>query len=149
MSSSAVRNGIAGSGSAVIAAMSVMLLVPQPAQGAPVDTSWWECNFCPFEDGEAAVEAEAGSLYADGASARFGEFDSISEDGGYLVLDGNAGARRADGSFWRAATKDLGLDNRSVAVAAGHAGRWQLDAGYAASPYNRYDTTVTPFVAGD
>jgi MtrB/PioB family decaheme-associated outer membrane protein len=113
-----------------------------------VDTSEWECNFCPFEDGQVTSEAEAGSLYADGAAAHFGEFDGITEDGGYLVLDGSAGRRDEDGGFWRVSAADLGLDNRSVALAAGQAGRWDVGAGYVASPYNRYDTTVTPFQAG-
>jgi MtrB/PioB family decaheme-associated outer membrane protein len=124
------------------------LLTAWPALGAPVDTSGWECNFCPFEDGKPVVEAEAGSLYADGATARFGEFDGITEDGGYLVLDGSAGERREDGAYWSAVARDLGLDDRSVEVAAGRAGAWKVEAGYIAAPYNRYDTTVTPFLGG-
>lgn len=130
-------------------ALVLALTAASVAQGAEVDTSGWECNFCPFEDGEASVEAEAGSLYADGVASRFGEFDGITEEGGYLVLDGSAGMRDEDGSFWRVDAADLGLDNRSLGVAAGQAGSWRLDAGYVAAPYNRYDTTVTPFAASE
>lgn len=126
----------------------LVLLAPLLAEGAPVDTSEWECNFCPFEDGQLASEVEAGSLYADGVAAKFGEFDGISEDGGYLVLDGSAGERHENGSFWRAVAKDLGLDNRSIAAVMGREGRWQADLGFVASPHNVYDTTVTPFVSG-
>ena len=130
------------------AALTLSLLAPAAALGAAVDTSGWECNFCPFEDGQVASEAEAGSLYADGAAARFGEFDGITEDGAYLVLDGSAGARHEDGGFWRVSARDLGLDNRSIDFATGNSGRWEADAAYVAAPYNRYDTTVTPFLAG-
>lgn len=126
----------------------LVLLTPWLANGQAVDTSGWECSFCPFEDGEPAVEVEAGSLYADGVDAKFGEFDGITEDGGYLVVDGSAGERKEDGSFWRATAEDLGLDNRGISVAAGREGFWQADFGYVASPHNVYDTTVTPFTAG-
>lgn len=129
-------------------ALGLVLLGPLLAEGAPVDTSEWECNFCPFEDGQVTSEVEAGSLYADGVAAKFGEFDGISEDGGYLVLDGSTGARHENGSFWRVMAKDLGLDNGSIGAAAGREGIWQVDLGYVASPHNVYDTTVTPFVAG-
>lgn len=138
--------GMAWNGGAAIAALAAALLASGPASGEPVDTSGWECNFCPFEDGEVKSEAEAGSLYADGAAARFGEFDGITEDGAYLVLDGSAGAQSGDGRFWRVSAADLGLDNRSIGFATGQSGRWEVDAGYVASPYNRYDTTVTPFL---
>jgi MtrB/PioB family decaheme-associated outer membrane protein len=128
------------------AARWLALIAPGPALGEPVDTSGWECNFCPFEDGRTTSEVEAGSLYADGAAAKFGEFDGITEEGGYLLLDGRAGEQREDGTFWSAFANDLGLDNASAGVTAGRAGRWQVGAGYVASPYNRYDTTLTPFV---
>lgn len=134
-------------GSLVAATLPFVLLASAPASAAPVDTSAWACNFCPFEDGVTKVEAEAGSLYADGTSARFGEFDGITEDGGYAVLDGSAGERRENGAFWSVSARDVGLDNRSIAAEAGQAGEWLAGAGYVASPYNRYDTTVTPFLA--
>jgi MtrB/PioB family decaheme-associated outer membrane protein len=126
----------------------LLLIAPLLAHGAPVDTSGWECNFCPFEDGRRESEVEAGSLYADGVGAKFGEFDGISEDGGYLVVDGAAGERRESGSFWQVTAKDLGLDNGGFAAATGRDGLWRVDLGYVASPHNVYDTTVTPFVAG-
>jgi hypothetical protein len=49
--------------------LALAFLASAPARAAPVDTSAWECHFCPFEDGQATVEAEAGSLYADGVDA--------------------------------------------------------------------------------
>jgi MtrB/PioB family decaheme-associated outer membrane protein len=148
MNRSGTVNGGARAGKTVLAALALLLLAPGSARGETVDTSRWECNFCPFEDGRVKSEAEAGSLYADGAAARFGEFDGITDEGGYLVLDGSAGARSEDGGFWRVSAEDLGLDNRSIDFAAGKAGRWEAEAAYVAAPYNRYDTTVTPFSAG-
>jgi MtrB/PioB family decaheme-associated outer membrane protein len=148
MSGNAVLSGSARSGDAALAALALALLAPAAALGETVDTSRWECNFCPFEHGEVKSEAEAGSLYADGAAARFGEFDGITEEGGYLVLDGSAGAQDEDGDFWRVSARDLGLDDRSIDFAAGKSGQWEADAAYVASPYNRYDTTVTPFLPG-
>ena len=124
-------------------ALGAMLMAPMLANGAQVDTSGWECNFCPFEDGQLDSEVEAGSLYADGAAAKFGEFDGISEDGGYLVVNGSTGERHENGSFWRATVKDLGLDNGRIEAVAGREGHWQADVGYVASPHNVYDTTVT------
>lgn len=125
-----------------------VLMAPLLANGQAVDTSGWECNFCPFEDGQLESEVEVGSLYADGVAAKFGEFDGISEDGGYVVVDGSVGERRENGAFWRATARDLGLDNGGIALAAGREGLWQADVGYVASPHNVFDTTVTPFVAG-
>jgi MtrB/PioB family decaheme-associated outer membrane protein len=122
------------------------LLLALPATGQAVDTSAWECNFCPFDDQDPA-EIEAGSLYADGVEAKFGEFDGISEDGGYLVLDGRAGERQEDGRFWNVAADDLGLDNRSLALATGREAAWRVGLGYLAAPHNVFDTTVTPFDA--
>jgi MtrB/PioB family decaheme-associated outer membrane protein len=129
-------------------ALALVLFAARSAHGAPVDTSGWECHFCPFEDGEATVEAEAGSLYADGVAAKFGEFDGITEDGGYLVLGGSAGERREDGAYWRVDARDVGLDNGTIEAAAGQAGFWEVGLGYVAAPHNRYDTTATPFLAG-
>jgi MtrB/PioB family decaheme-associated outer membrane protein len=126
-----------------------LLLLPLPAFGAEVDTSAWECNFCPFEDGQATGEVQAGSLYVDGAAAKFGEFDGISEDGGYLAIDGSSGQREASGTFWRVSANDLGLDNGSFAAAAGKEGSWKVGLGYTASPHDVYDTTVTPFSASE
>lgn len=129
-------------------ALGLLFMVPLLAHGQAVDTSGWECNFCPFEDGQTESEVEAGSLYADDVDARFGEFDGISEDGGYVVVDGLVGARRESGAFWNVTAKDLGLDNRSLVLAAGREGMWRADLGYVSAPHNVYDTTVTPFVAG-
>lgn len=128
--------------------LGAVLLAPMLAHGQAVDTSGWECKFCPFEDGQTESDVEAGGLYADGVQAKFGEFDGITEDGAYLVVNGEAGARREDGNFWNVTAEDLGLDNRSIAAEAGREGRWWADLGYLAAPHNVYDTTVTPFVAG-
>ena len=129
-------------------ALGLVLMAPLLANGATVDTSGWECNFCPFEDGQLASEVEAGSLYADGVGAKFGEFDGITDDGGYLVVDANTGERYENGSFCRGDGKQSGFDNGSIEAVAGREGHWQADVGYVASPHNVYDTTVTPFVAG-
>jgi len=50
-------------------ASGLLLMAPLLAHGAPVDTSGWECNFCPFEDGQLESEvADLGDL-ADQAAA--------------------------------------------------------------------------------
>jgi MtrB/PioB family decaheme-associated outer membrane protein len=115
---------------------------------APVDTSQWRCEFCPFEDGEVIAEAEAGSIYVDDPAAKFGEYDGLSEEGSYLALGGSARQRRGDGLFWNAVAQDLGLDSRSIAVSGGREGKWQANLGYVASPHNVFDTTLTPFSVG-
>jgi MtrB/PioB family decaheme-associated outer membrane protein len=129
-------------------AIVLALMAPMSALGQTVDTSGWECNFCPFEDGQVESEVEAGSLYADGVTAKFGEFDGIDEDGGYLVVEGFTGERQENGSFWNVTASDLGLENGSLAVAAGREGSWRAELGYLEAPHNVYDTTVMPFVAG-
>jgi MtrB/PioB family decaheme-associated outer membrane protein len=129
-------------------ALGLVLVAPMLAHAQAVDTSGWKCDFCPFEDGQVESEVEAGSLYADGVTAKFGEFDGIDEDGGYLDVDGFTGERRENGSFWNVTAQDLGLDNGSLVAAAGREGLWRADVGYVAAPHNVYDTTVTPFVAG-
>jgi MtrB/PioB family decaheme-associated outer membrane protein len=132
----------------MIAGSCFALLAPLLSVAAEVDTSKWNCEFCPFEDGEVTADVEAGSIYVDDSAAKFGEYDGLNEDGSYLALGGNAGQRRADGLFWKAAAQDLGLDSRSVAASGGREGEWQVDAGYVASPHYVFDTTLTPFTVG-
>jgi MtrB/PioB family decaheme-associated outer membrane protein len=131
-----------------IAVRWLAVVAPVLMGAAPVDTSQWRCEFCPFEDGEVSAEAEAGSIYVDDSAAKFGEYDGLSEDGSYLALGGSARQRRGNGLFWSAVAQDLGLDSRSAAVSGGREGEWQVDLGYVASPHNVFDTTLTPFSVG-
>lgn len=128
-------------------ALGLVLVAPLLAAAGPVDTSEWKCEFCPFEDGLVASAVEAGSLYAEGVDAKFGEFDGITEDGAYLVIDGGVGARQESGAFWRVDASDLGLDNGGLRATTGQEGTWRADLAYVASAHNVFDTTETPFVA--
>jgi len=133
---------------AAIASRWLVLAAPLLTGASPVDTSQWRCEFCPFEDGEVVAEVEAGSVYVDDSAAKFGEYDGLNEEGGYLALGGSARQRRENGLTWRADLQDLGLSSRSAALSGGREGAWQVDLGYVAAPHNVFDTTLTPFTVG-
>ena len=79
---------------------------------AQVDTSNWECESCPFDEGYRA-ELEVGATEVSDDSVRFGNFTGYGEKGTYANVDGQG---RYVGEEYRADwyIEDLGLDSRVV-----------------------------------
>jgi MtrB/PioB family decaheme-associated outer membrane protein len=125
-------------------AVAAALFVPCSAV-SQVDTSYWKCKLCPFEEGYRA-DYEAGATYVSDDSARFGDATGYDEKGGYLNLDGE-GSYAADGTQMRWYAEDLGLESRALSIAGGRQGSYDLQLGYSELPYRLYDTTSTVFAA--
>lgn len=115
--------------------------------GTAVDTSAWKCRTCPFQEDDLGAEIELGGGSVDDASAKFGDYTGLDDDGAFAVVQGRAGNVQSSGWFWDVEARDLGLDARSVAVEAGKSGRLELSAAYRKLPHTLFDTTSTPYAS--
>ncbi|MDH3451218.1 MAG: MtrB/PioB family outer membrane beta-barrel protein, partial [Gammaproteobacteria bacterium] len=130
-----------------ILALSTAAAAAQAAAGvgqAAVDTSKWKCELCKFQDGlSGAVEVGAGHVSDD--SYKFGEYTGLHEKGGFLIGEGTARFRGADGAYWNANASDLGLKSRALDVEGGRQGRYKLFLQYDELPHYISDSARTPF----
>jgi MtrB/PioB family decaheme-associated outer membrane protein len=124
--------------------LAVPLVLLGPAISyAQVDTSEWECESCPFDQGyRAAIEVGATNVSDD--AARFGNFTGYDEKGTYANLDGQG---RYAGDDYRVdyTMEDLGLDSRVFELSVGAPGQFEVRLGYRELPFRRFDTTSTIF----
>ena len=88
---------------------------------------------------------EAGALYVTKDSSRFGEYNGLDQQGGYVIgnfqLYGGGGA--ASAFRWRIVGSDVGLDTRNIMGEVGDQGRWRVVLGYDQIPKRYADTFVT------
>ncbi|MDJ0905690.1 MAG: MtrB/PioB family decaheme-associated outer membrane protein [Woeseiaceae bacterium] len=124
-------------------AAAAALLAPGAVM-AQVDTSDWNCEFCPFEDGYRA-DYSAGGSYVNDDAARFGNGTGLDEKGAYADLDGNGRSLSEGGTEVTWYAEDLGLDSRVFEFGVGKPGKFGLEFGYSELPYRRFGDTVTPF----
>lgn len=110
---------------------------------AQVDTSEWQCEFCPFEDGYRA-EVDVGASNVSEDAARFGNGTGHDEKGTYLDVSGE-GRYVNDGTSVSWYAEDLGLDSRVFSISAGRPGTYEVDLGYRELPYRLFDSTATIF----
>lgn len=115
------------------------------AAGTPVDTSKWLCKLCKFETGTSgSVEIGAGRVSE--PSAKFGEYNGLDKEGGYLVGGATVDHRGDGGTYWNARASELGLDTRSAAFEAGRQGGYGLFLDYAETPHVVSKDAQTPFL---
>ncbi len=124
------------------AALALLIALPGTVH-AQADTSNWECEYCPFEEGYRA-SYEAGATYVSDDAARFGNATGYDEKGGYANLDGE-GAYASDGYRLNWYLEDLGLDSRVAELEGGRQGSYGFYIGYRELPYRLFDTTSTVF----
>ena len=124
-------------------AVATALLAPAAAM-AQVDTSDWNCEYCPFEDGYRA-EYSVGGSYVNEDAARFGNGTGLDEKGAYADVDGEGRLLNESGTEVTWYAEDLGLDSRVFEVGFGKPGKFGLEIGYRELPYRRFGDTVTPF----
>jgi MtrB/PioB family decaheme-associated outer membrane protein len=119
---------------------------PAPAQEAPAapDTSKWACSKCPFPKGYRA-EAQLGGGYVDEASAKFGDYTGLDDEGGYVVAGAEGGVALESGYRLEYALRDLGLDSRSAAIEGGKQGSYEFGLSYDGIPHTISDTGETIF----
>lgn len=126
------------------ATIATALLTPVAAM-AQVDTSEWNCEYCPFADGYRA-EVDVGADYVSEDAARFGNGTGLDEKGAEVHLAGE-GRYLNDGTevSWHA--EDLGIDSRVLELSAGKPGKFEVGLGYRELPYRLFDTTSTIFAS--
>lgn len=126
---------------AVAAALATPVAHTDAAHG--VDTSEWKCESCPFPTAYES-EVEAGGLYVDEDSAKFGEHNGLDEKGAYPAVGASGGRRHESGTYWRYGVADLGF-NPEATLTAGREGRFEARLAYDELPRNAWDSTATPF----
>lgn len=127
-----------------LAALLAATLPTHGATAAEPDISKWECRFCTFARGWHG-SADAGLQLSDSSSFRYGEYSGLNDRGAHAELGGTALYRDAKGRYVDARADDLGLESRSISVAGGQQGRYELRADFQQIPQFRYDTASTPF----
>lgn len=127
----------------ILVVMTGAALAATAAHSQSVDTSAWECEFCPFENGySGAYELGATSVSDD--SAHIGNATGYGEEGEYANVDGEG--HHASESYqlrWR--VEDLGLDSRYVEFAGGRQGTLDYNLSYREIPQTQFFTTSTIF----
>ena len=95
---------------------------------------------------------EAGSLYSSQSSAKFGQYNGLS-DGGFYGL-GNLDVRGGDGydeskdsaMRWKFGGTNLGTTSRALDLSVGDQGKWKINLGYDELQHNITDTYQTPLL---
>jgi MtrB/PioB family decaheme-associated outer membrane protein len=113
---------------------------------AGVDTSDWKCESCPFVQ-EYEAEVDAGVLYVDDDSAKFGEYNGLNEKGAYADVGATGGSRSEAGNYYDYRLDGLGVDPEAE-VTFGKEGLYEAVLSYDTIPHETWDTTVTPFERG-
>ena len=131
----------------LVVAAAILSVSPRaPAEDAPaVDTSRWQCKYCPFEETRSA-SADLGAGYVSDDSAKFGEYTGLDEKGAYVVANADGRYRSKDGLWLDLSAVDLGLDSRWVSIEGGKQGTYQLHLSYQQLPHHISDTAVSPFI---
>jgi MtrB/PioB family decaheme-associated outer membrane protein len=127
----------------ILVAMTVAAMAATTAQSQGVDTSAWQCEFCPFEGGNRADYALGATNVSDD-SAYLGDASGYSEEGVYANVDGE-GSYVSDGHQLRWLVEDLGLDSRYAEIAGGRQGTLDYNLSYREIPRTQYFTTNTIF----
>ncbi len=127
----------------ILVAMTGAMMVATAAHAQEVDTSAWECEFCPFESGHRA-DYELGATSVSDDSAYFGNASGYGEEGVYANVDGE-GSFASENHQLRWLAEDLGLDSRYAELAGGRQGSFDYNLSYREIPKTQFFTTNTIF----
>ena len=117
----------------------------QTITGSSVDTSEWKCKFCPVDEGfSGEVELGLGNVSED--SFKFGEYNGLYEQGGFLLLNAETRYRGEDATYLDVSGTDLGLDTREVNIDGGVQGKYSLFLNYDEIPHYISDSAASPFL---
>jgi len=125
----------------IFVAITVAAMAATMAQAQQVDTSAWECEFCPFESGNRADYQLGASSVSDDA-AYLGDASGYSEEGVYANVDGE-GSYASEGHQLRWSVEDLGLDSRYAELAGGRQGTFDYNLSYREIPRTQFFTTIS------
>ncbi len=130
-------------GSFILVAITSMAMATAAAQSQAVNTSAWECEFCPFESGYRA-DYQLGARSVSDDSAYFGGASGYDEQRIYANVDGEGSyADKEHQLRWQ--VEDLGLASRYVELAGGHQGTYDYNLSYREIPRTQFFTTETIF----
>ncbi len=106
---------------------SVLLPLGAEAQTSTdgVDTSGWECKYCPDNTGWHG-EATLSPTWVSDGDPDFGRSSGLDEDGFYLNASGEVVYRNDRGHSWSVQFDDLGLETRSLLIDGGTQGVYRL-----------------------
>ena len=108
------------------------------------DISNWPCEYCEFEEGWSGdLTLGAGRVSDD--SFKFGEYNGLNEEGGYLIADGNLRYRSEDAEYLDVSVSDLGLDSRSMNLEVGTQGSYDFYISYDEIPHYVSDSAASPY----
>lgn len=127
----------------LLPAILLVAAVRASAADQPVDTSGWECEFCPFEQGLKG-DYDIGATAVSDDSAYFGDASGYDEEGVYANIDGD-GSYTSDGQQMRWILEDLGLDSRFAELEGGNQGKYDYRVAYREIPRRRFFTTESIF----
>jgi MtrB/PioB family decaheme-associated outer membrane protein len=92
---------------------------------------------------------EVGAGYVSDDSAKFGEYNGLSNKGIYGIfnfdLRGGGNYENGDPTRWRATGTDLGLETRDIHLEYGQQGKFRIDVNYDELRRERSDTFQTPY----
>ncbi len=131
----------------MLSALSAAAAGTDGASPAPVDTSQWKCESCKFEQGTSGtLDVGVGSVSE--KSAKFGEYNGLDKQGGFLIGGGAVRSRGEDGAYWNLNASNLGLKSRSLDAEGGRQGKYKLLLKYDEIPHVISDSALTPFIGG-
>jgi MtrB/PioB family decaheme-associated outer membrane protein len=93
---------------------------------------------------------EVGAGYVSDDSAKFGEYNGLSNKGIYGIFNfdirGGGDYGSGDATRWRATGTDLGLETRDIHVDFGQQGKYRIDVNYDELRRERSDSFQTPYL---
>jgi len=127
----------------MLVAMTSVAISTTAARSQEVNTSAWECEFCPFENGQRA-DYQLGASSVSDDSAYFGDAGGYAESGVYANVDGEGSYTGMEHQL-RWLVEDFGLDSRYAELAGGRQGSFAYDLAYREIPRTQFFTTETIF----
>lgn len=136
----------------VLICLPVLLASNTPVSAQPqnedVDTSQWECKWCPGVEKKVEADVTGGLGYVTNDSYKFGDYTGLNEKGVYILADADASGRYEKGAYFDLHATNLGLDSRFIGIEGGKQGRAQFEISYDQLPKLNSDTARTPY-SGD
>jgi len=129
----------------VVAAENYRIARPlQPWEPPPA----WECEQCILETGWHG-QLSLGGGYQSEDAARFGNLSGNDDQGGVVLLGGQAGYRGEHSGYADLKVRDLGLERYALKAEGGRFDGLRVALGYAELPYFYNRAGRTPYLIGD
>jgi len=109
-------------------------------------TKGWKCKYCPdLSDEPWQVSIDVGLGYVSNDSYKYGEYNGLSEKGGYFKGGIEALYRDEEANYYNIQGTDLGLDSSYFSLEGGHQGSYKLKLVIDQITKYSLDTSRTPY----